>query len=113
MKYYQNKTTGEIIGICNMRDLISHPTEKSEKAGYNGYSYQVIYDMVCPNKLLGNGIVSYCITHSYLSENYKRINKKTALSKYPEFKQYKYSDLIDESEKTGVAKLDILQKQTF
>lgn len=113
MKYYQNKTSKEIIGVENMRELITHPTEQSESLGYKGYSYKVIYDMICPNKILGNGIKTYCVTHSFLRENYKRINRKIALEKYPVFKQYRHKDLVEEGEKLGIDTLEVLHKQTF
>lgn len=113
MKYYQNKTTGEIIGIENMRQVITHPTEASIKAGFRGYAYHVVYDMICPNYILGQGITSYCIQYTFLKANYKRIKAEIALSKYPEFNQYRHSDLMIEAEKTGIKSLDILHKQTF
>ncbi|MFW6219981.1 MAG: hypothetical protein ACOC33_04000 [bacterium] len=113
MKFYQNKKTGEIIGIENMRQLITHPTMMSEKLGYDGYSYNVVYDMICPNKILGRGIISYCISHTFLIKNYKRIRKEIAIEKYPEFKQYSYSDLLNESKQTGKDTLDIIKSQTF
>jgi hypothetical protein len=113
MKFYQNKKTGEIIGVENMRELITHPTEQSEKAGFTGYSYMVIYDMICPNKLLGAGIETFCISHSYLTANYKRISEKTAVQKYPGFRQYRHHDLIFESEKNGIESIEIIRKQTF
>lgn len=113
MKYYQNKQTNEIIGITNMRELITHPTEQSIRAGFKGYSYKVIYDMVCPNKFLGNGIVTYNITHGYLSTNYKRIKMQIALDKYPKFNQYRHSDLIREGKKLGIDTLEILHNQKF
>lgn len=113
MKFYQNKTTGEIIGLENMRHLITHSTEQSESLGYENHSYNVIYDMIHPNKLLGNGIKSFSITHGYLRENYKRIKKQIAYDKYPNFRQYNYNDLIQESEKLGITRLEVLQKQTY
>ena len=113
MKYYQNKETSEIIGITNMREVISLPTMRSATMGYVNHSYQVVYDMICPNKILGNGITSFCITHKFLSACYKRINKKLALNKYPEFEQYRHSHLLKESRATGVDSLKLLQKQTF
>ena len=63
------------------------------KLGRFDHSYTVVYDMICPNKILGNGIVSYCITHSYLQHNYKRIKKEIALTKYPQFEQYRHKHL--------------------
>lgn len=113
MKFYQNKVTNEIIGIFNMRELITHPTEQSISLGYDGYSYNVIYDAILPNKILGNGITSYCITHSFLTKNYKRVNKTIAYSKYPTFKQYRHSDMVIESEETGIDGLEIIKKQTI
>lgn len=113
MKYYQNKTTGEIIGTQNMREVISHPTEQSLKLGFKGYSYEVVYDMICPNKILGNGIVSFCITHSYLRTNYKRIRREIALKKHPVFKQYRHEDLMKEAKETKKESLQILHEQTF
>lgn len=113
MKFYENKTTSEIIGVENMRELITHPTESSQKLGFDNYSYQVIYDMICPNKILGNGINTFCITNSYLKANYVRINAKIALARYPVFKQYRHSDLQPESEKCGLTTLEIIHNQTF
>ena len=113
MKYYQNKKTGEIIGVSNMREVISSPTEQTNKLGFKDYSYQVVYDMICPNKILGNGITSFCITYRFLSDNYKRINKKIALDKYPDFEQYRHKHLLKEVEQTGLSSIDILHKQTF
>lgn len=110
MKFYQNKITQEIIGVENMRELILHPTETSIKAGFKGYSYQVIYDMICPNKILGNGIVTFCITNSYLKENYKRIKREIAITKYPDFKQYRHSDLPNG---TSEERLAVIKSQTF
>jgi len=110
MKYYQNKTTGEIIGVENMRELITHPTPNSIRLGFKGYSYNVIYDMICPNRLLGNGIVTFCITHSYLKENYKRIKFEIALAKYPEFRQYRHADLPNGTQEERLA---VLNSQTF
>jgi hypothetical protein len=113
MKYYKNKTTGEIIGIENIRDVISHPTEQSMKAGFKDHSYEVVYDMICPNNILGCGIVSYCITWSYLNTNYKRIRREIALEKHPNFKQYRHSDMIKEAKEKGITELEVLQQQTF
>ena len=113
MKYYQNKTTGEIIGTTNMREVISHPTEQSIKSGRTYYSYEVVYDMICPNMILGEGIVSYCITWSYLNTNYKRIRREIALEKHPNFKQYRHSDMVEEAKQKGVTGLEILHAQTF
>lgn len=113
MKFYQNKVSKEIIGVENMRQLITHPTKQSEDLGYKGYSYKVIYDMICPNYILGSGITTYCITHSYLRENYKRIRREIALEKYPEFKQYRHKDLVEEGRKLNIDTLEILHKQTF
>lgn len=113
IKYYINKTTGNIIGITNMRQLITHPTENSIILGYVGYSYQIIYDMICPNVLLGNGIKSFTISNIYLTKNYKRIKREIALTKHPEFKQYVYSDLVKESEDRNIDKLEILHEQVF
>lgn len=113
MKYYQNKTTSEIVGIENMREVISFPTEQGREMGYRNYSYSVVYDMVCPNKILGNGITSFCITHGYLTANYKRISKKIALLKYPSFRQYRYEHLKEDAKKQGCATLEVIQKQRF
>lgn len=113
MKYYINKTTGNIIGVTNMRQLITHPTEQSTNLGYIGYSYQVVYDMVCPNVLLGNGITSFCISHTYLTKNYKRIKREIALEKYPEFNQYQHKDLVKEGKERNIDTLEILHEQVF
>jgi len=113
MKYYQNKTTNEIIGIKNMRHVISEPNEAQIKLGYIDHSYSVVYDMICPNHLIGNGFTSFCISYKHLSKSYKRINKKLALSKYPEFRQYGYDDLKKEANKLQCSTLDILKRQTF
>lgn len=113
MKYYQNKTTGEIIGVENMREVIKSPTKQGDKLGYKGYSYAIVYDMICPNRLIGNGITSFCISHLHLIGNYKRINKNIALSKYPDFKQYGYEDLKKEAERLKCSTLEIIQSQTF
>ena len=113
MKYYKNKKTNNIIGIKNQRHLITHPTEQSESLGFVGYSYTVIYDMICPNILLGNGITSFSISHTYLKENFKRIRREIALEKYPGFKQYDFNDLVKESEERGVDRLDILMEQDY
>lgn len=113
MKYYQHKETGEIIGVQNMRHLITHPTTKSESLGYKGYSYAVVYDMICPNSLLPNGLTSFSIQHTFLTKNYKRIRKEIALAKYPDFRQYVYSDLERESQEKNIPKLDILKAQMY
>lgn len=113
MKYYRNIHTGNIIGITNMRELITHPTEQSLALGFKGYSYQVVYDMVCPNVLLGNGIDSFCISHTYLTKNYKRIKREIALSKYPIFKQYSHCDLVKEGKERNIDTLKILHEQRF
>ena len=113
MKFYQNKTTGEIIGTTNMREVIKEPTEQSLALGFKGYSYEVVYDMICPNMILGEGIVSYCITWKYLNKNYKRIRREIALEKHPNFKQYRHSDMVEEVKQKGVTGLEILNKQTF
>jgi len=110
MKYYQNKTTNEIIGVDNMREVISHPTELSIKCGRKTYSYEVVYDMICPNHILGNGITSFCITYSFLKENYKRIKREIALNKYPEFKQYRHENIPNG---TTEERLAVLGSQTF
>lgn len=110
MKYYQNIVTGEIIGVENMRELITHPTPTSNSLGYKNHSYQVIYDMICPNHILGNGIKTFCITYSYLKQNYKRINAEIALSKYPNFKQYRHEDILQGTQEERLA---VLSKQTF
>jgi hypothetical protein len=113
MKYYQNINTNEIIGIHNMREVIMEPNNNSIKSGYKDYSYSVVYDMVCPNRLIPNGIDSFCIEHVFLIKNYKRIKRELALEKYPLFKQYDYNDLKNEAEILNVSKLDIIKKQTF
>lgn len=113
MKYYQNKTTSEIVGIENMREVISFPTPQGVKMGYKDHSYSVVYDMVCPNKILGNGITSFCIAHGYLTANYKRISKKVALLKYPDFEQYRHKHLKGDAEKQGCTTLEVIQKQRF
>jgi hypothetical protein len=113
MKYYQNRNTEEIIGVENTRELITHSTEQSLSLGFKGYSCEVVYDMICPNKLLGNGIKTYCITHSFLKENYKRIKIEIALNKYPRFKQYRHKDLLEEGKKLNIDTLNVLKKQTF
>jgi hypothetical protein len=113
MKYYQNKTTGEIIGITNMREVISHPTEQSIKSGRTTFSYEVVYDMICPNMILVEGIVSYCVTWDYLRKNYKRIKREIALRKHPNFKQYRHSDMVKEAKERGITGLEVLQQQTF
>ena len=110
MKYYQNKTTGEIIGVENMRELITHPTPTSINLGYKNYSYMVIYDMICPNHILGNGIKTFCITYSYLKQNYKRIKNSIAMEKYPNFKQYRHADIPNGTE---LERLNVLKSQTF
>jgi len=113
MKYYINKTSGNIIGISNMREVIKHPTEKSLALGFKNYSYEVVYDMICPNYILGEGIKSFCITYRYLKDNYKRIKREIALEKYPEFNQYRHHNLIEEGKKRGIDTLKILQEQRF
>jgi len=113
MKFYQNKTTGEIVGIENMRELISHPTEKSIELGFKGYERSTVYDAIYPNKICGNGIVSFCIEHTFLRKNYKRIRKEIAFEKYPNFKQYRHSDMVIEAKKTKVDGLVILRKQNI
>lgn len=96
-----------------MREVICHPTENSIKLGFKGYSYSVVYDMVCPNVILGEGIVSFCISYSYLRQNYKRIKREIALEKYPEFNQYRHIDLVKEGKKSNINTLEILHKQRF
>jgi hypothetical protein len=113
MKFYQNKTNGEIIGVTNMRHLIKHPTTQSEKLGYNGYSYSVIYDMIHPNCLLPNGLTSFSIEHTFLTKNYKRIRREIAFAKYPKFRQYTYQDLIAEAKLKKVDKLEVLENQEY
>ena len=113
MKFYQNKITKQIIGIKNMRELLTHPTDMSIKLGFKDYSYKVIYDAIYPNKLLGNGIVSFAIEHTFLTKNYKRIKKEIALNKYPNFKQYDYEDLVKEAKKKKISKLEVLKQQTI
>lgn len=112
MIFYINKQTNEIIGICGMLDLITSPTEQSIKLGYKGYASQVAYLAIYPNKILGNGILSYAITHKFLRENYKRIRKQLAYERYPNFKQYRHSDMVIEAKKLGVDGIDVLRKQT-
>ena len=70
MKYYQNKTTGEIIGVENLRELIDFPTEMSINLGFKGYSRNSIVDVIMPNKILGNGIVSFTMSCSFLITYY-------------------------------------------
>lgn len=113
MKYYQNINSGAIIGIENMRQLMTEPTEQSINLGYKGYSYKVIYDMICPNYILGNGIDTFCINHSFLQSNFKRVNKKIALKKHPEFIQYRHRHLKADSEKMNITTFEVIQKQTF
>lgn len=113
MKFYQNKNSGEIIGIENMREVIDIPTKQSVNCGYRDYSYHIVYDMICPNRLIPNGINSFCISHSFLTLNYKRINKNIAFSKYPIFKQYDYEDLEKEAIEKNKTTLEIIKQQTF
>ena len=111
MKFYQNKNSGEIIATTMMVELLSPPTESSIKLGFEGYSRQTAYKAIMPNFMLGNGIGSFVITYSLLHSDYKRINKKIALEKYPNFKQYTFEDLINEHKKTGLSRIEILHKQ--
>lgn len=113
MKYYQNKTTNEIIGIENMREVISLPTKNSIKYGFVNHSYEIVYDMICPNVLIQNGVTSFCITYKMLSRNYKRIKASIALEKYPVFKQYSYVEFDAEKKRLGISGFEILKKQTF
>ena len=113
MKFYQNRTTNEIIGIEEMMDLLSHPTEQSIRLGFKGYKRSTIYKAIFPNKLLANGIVSFAIEHTFLTKNYKRINKNLVFEKYPIFKQYDYTDLTKEAENRGIEKIDVLREQTI
>jgi len=105
IKYYQNKTTGEIIGVENMRVLITHPKNTTES-----YTHQTIYDMICPNKILGNGFQTYCIEYSFLHQNYIAIKRTVALEKYPKFKQYRHNDIPDVSMNK---RFEILNSQSF
>jgi hypothetical protein len=113
MKFYQNKTTGEIIGVKEMLELIDHPTELSNRLGFNGYSRKTIYKAILPNKILGNGIDSFCISHTFLLKNYKRIRKEIAFDKYPNFEQYKHRHMVIEAERLGVDGFEVLTKQTI
>ena len=111
MKFYQNKNSGEIIATTMMVELLSPPSDHSKRLGFEGYSRQTAYKAIMPNFMLGSGIGSFVITNSLLNSSYKRINKKIALEKYPNFKQYVFADLEKEHKKTGVSKFDILNKQ--
>lgn len=113
MRFYINKQTNEIIGISEMLDLITSPTENSIKLGYRGYSAQTAYLAIYPNKILGNGILSFAITHKFLKENYKRIRRELAYERHHNFKQYRHSDMVIEANKLGVNGIDVLRKQTI
>jgi hypothetical protein len=110
MRYYKNKTTGEIIEIHNMRDLIIPLTQKARELGFTQFHYQTIYDVIAPSKILGNGIVSYCIPYTLLREHYKRTNIKEAHAKYPQFVQYRHEHL---PKGTTEERLKVLNEQTF
>jgi hypothetical protein len=79
MKYYQNKVSGEIIGVFNKREVISHPTEKSIKKGFKNFSTETVYDINFFNVMLGDGTDLYCITHSYLIRKYEELSKTDTL----------------------------------
>jgi len=113
MKFYQNRTSGEIIGIKEMLEIITHPTPTSKLLGYNGYSRETAFNAIYPNKILGNGIETFVITNSFLRANYKRINKKIALTKHSIFEQYRHKHMMSEVNELGVKGIDILRKQTI
>lgn len=110
MKYYQNRTTGEIIGAKNMREVIIEPTEESAKLGWVDYHFMVVADVIHPNKLLGNGIISYCMPVYLIKKWYKRIDKYKALRRYPIFQQYRFDDLSKVSQEE---RLTILHNQKW
>lgn len=79
--YYQHKITGQVIlSLNNLRDLID---EDGKRCG-------CITDIIIPDYKLGNGIICTVIQYKTLYSNYKRINKKDALSIHPVFKQWRH-----------------------
>jgi hypothetical protein len=80
MKYYQNKRTGELIGVTGgWRDLVS------------GDKTTVITEVVFPYRWLGQGIISHCMSFSDISKEYKRINKQRAKELCNDFGQWRHT----------------------
>lgn len=88
--YYKHKVTGELIlSLNNLRDLIDG----------NGKRCGCITDVIIPNYKLGNGIISTVMDYRTIRNNYQRINKKHALTIYPDFGQWRH---INDTENDSV-----------
>lgn len=83
MLYYQHKETGKIIG-----SLHSWHDKINAKGEFDG----VITQIVMPDVQLGNGIICHLMDYRDLQKGYKRISKKIALEKYPDFGQLRHVD---------------------
>ena len=111
-RFYQNKKTGEFMVTVphSMREVLREPTPESISLGFKGYSTIMICDVILPNKCLGNGIVSYSMSYSFIKNNYKRVKKSIVLEKYPDLHQYRFEDI---PKFTQEERLEILKKQTL
>lgn len=111
MRYYENKKTGEIMASYhNLRDVILPTDNNHIKLGWVDYKIMVVTDVILPNKILGNGIITYCMPYTFIRDNYKRIKKAKAFERYPNLHQYTYQDL---PKTTHDERLEILKKQTL
>lgn len=82
MRYYQHKTTGELLGsLHNLREHIQ-----------DGKRMAPLTEIVRPNKHLGTGIISELMTFIEINRDYKRISKKKALHICPDFGQMRHVD---------------------
>lgn len=83
MYYYQHKETGNIIGsLNNWRDFVDG----------NGKMIGVLTDVILPNVILGQGIISHLMDYRELKRCYKRVSRDKAFEMYPDFGQYRHRD---------------------
>ena len=81
MLYYEHKRTEDVIcSLNNQRDLINGKGEQQT----------TITDVIIPNYKLGTGVISTVMDYETLKNNYRRINKRQAYSKYPDFGQWRH-----------------------
>lgn len=80
--YYKHNETGEIIlTLGNLRQIKTDITEN------NPFGYSVVTDYISPDKKLGCGVLTFCVSYSHLKKNYTKIKKSEVLKLYSNFKQ--------------------------
>lgn len=89
MRYYQHKQTGELLGsLHNLREYV----QEGGSFDPGPKRTQVLTEVIRPNKLLGNGVISELMNYPDINKHYKRISKKKAFQICPDFGQMRHVD---------------------